>query len=75
MENILKNGRNGVMVRLYSLEVKQEDENIQEESKVTLKKYHIFFQEIPKGIPPSRYHDHQIELILGSNPHNKMPYK
>jgi hypothetical protein len=30
----------------------------------TLEKYHKVFQEIPKGLPPSRDHEHQIELIL-----------
>lgn len=33
----------------------------------------MVFQEIPKGLHPSRYHKHQIELILGSTP-NKIPY-
>ena len=38
-------------------------------------KHHRVFQEIPKWLPPSRDHEHQIELILGSNPPNKMPYR
>jgi hypothetical protein len=45
------------------MEVKQEDENILEELKCTLENLHRVFQEIPKGIPPSRDHEHQIELI------------
>jgi hypothetical protein len=28
MENLLKNGSRGVVVRLYSMEVKKEDKNI-----------------------------------------------
>jgi hypothetical protein len=40
-----------------------------------LEKHHRVFQEIPKGIPPSRDHEHQIELIPGSTPPNKRPYR
>jgi hypothetical protein len=40
-----------------------------------LGKHHRVFQEIPKWLPPSRDHEHQIELILGSNPPNKIPYR
>jgi hypothetical protein len=60
MEKILKKGSKGVVVRLYSMEVKQEDENIPEEYKCTLEYHRRVFQEIPKGIPSSRDHEHQI---------------
>jgi hypothetical protein len=43
--------------------------------KFTLEKNHRVFQEIDKGIPPSRDHEHQIELILESMPPNKRPYR
>jgi hypothetical protein len=75
MEKILKEGSRVVVVGLYSMEVKQEDENIPEELKWTLEKHHKVFQEIPNGIPSSRDHEHQIELIHGSTPPNKMPYR
>jgi len=39
-----------------------------------LEKHHKFFQEIPKGFPPSRDHEYQIELIPRSTPPNKRPY-
>jgi len=39
-----------------------------------LEKHHKVFQEISEGIPPSRGHEHQIELILGST-HNKRTYR
>jgi hypothetical protein len=64
MENLIKNGSKGVMVKLYSMEVKQEDENIPKELIYTLEKHYRFFQEIPKGLPPYRYHEHKIKLIL-----------
>ena len=63
------------MVRLYYMELKQEDENIPEELKWTLEKHHNFFQEIPKGLPPSRDHEHQIELIPRSTLPNKRSYR
>jgi hypothetical protein len=40
-----------------------------------LENHHRVFQEIPKGIPPSRDNEHQIELIPGSTPPNKRPYR
>jgi hypothetical protein len=58
MEKFLKRGSIGVVVRLYSMEVKQKDENIMKELKCTLEKNHRVFQEIPEGIPPCRYHEH-----------------
>jgi hypothetical protein len=73
MENILKNGSKGVVVNLYSMEVKQEDENIIEELRCTFENHYSFFQEIPKGLPLSRDHEHQIKLIPISTP-NKRPY-
>jgi hypothetical protein len=60
MENIIKKGSKGVVVKLYSMEVKQEDENIPEELRCTLEKHYRVFQEIPKGLPPSRDHEHQM---------------
>jgi hypothetical protein len=40
MEKILKRGSRGFVVRLYSMEVKQGDENILEEFKCTLENHH-----------------------------------
>jgi hypothetical protein len=56
------------------MEVKKKDDNIPKELKCILEKHHRVFREIPKGIPPLRDHEHQIELIHGSTP-NKRPYK
>jgi hypothetical protein len=35
----------------------------------------ILLVRISKGLPPSRDHEHQIELIPRSTPHNKIPYR
>ena len=75
MEKILKKGSRGVVVRLYYMEVNHEDENILVELKCTLEKNHKVFQEIPKGLPPSRYHERQIELTPRSIPPNKRSYR
>jgi hypothetical protein len=40
-----------------------------------LAKTHRDFQEIPKGMHPSRDHEHQIKLIPISTPPNKRPYR
>ena len=70
MEEILKIGSKGVVVKLYYMEVKKNNKNILEELKRTLENHFMMFQEIPKGLSPSRYHEHQIELILGSTPNS-----
>ena len=75
LEKLLKKGSRGVVVRLYSMKVKQEDENIPEELKCTLEKYQRVFQEIPKGIHPSRDDEHQIELIHCSPTHISLEEK
>lgn len=54
MEKLLKNGCSGVIVRIYSMEMKQEDENILDNLKCTLEKHHRVFQEILKGFPSPR---------------------
>jgi len=33
------------------------------------------FGEIPKGITPAHYHDHSIQLQVGSVPHNNSSYR
>lgn len=46
------------MAKLSSTEVKKGDENIPKELKCTLEKHCRIFEEIPKGLPPSRDHEH-----------------
>ena len=40
MENIWKKGCSGLIARIYSVEVKHEDENIPNDSKCNLEKHH-----------------------------------
>jgi hypothetical protein len=44
MENIRKKGSRGFVVRLFSMEIKQEYKNIPEELKNTLEMHHRVFQ-------------------------------
>lgn len=73
MENLIKNGGKLIVVKFYSMD--KEDENIPRELEGTLEKKYRVFQEIPKGIPTSRDHEHEIELIPRSTAPNKRPYK
>jgi hypothetical protein len=75
IEKILRKGCSRVITIIYSMEVRQGDTNIPLELKCTLEKHHRIFQEITKGIPPYRDCEHQIEIILGSTPPNKIPYR
>jgi hypothetical protein len=74
MEKILKKGSKGVVVKIYAMGFNHEDENNPEELIYTLEKNYRIFEEIPKGPPPYRDHELQIELIPGSTP-NKMTYR
>ena len=38
-------------------------------------KHSKVFEDIPKGLPPTRDHDHAIHLIPGSVPPNIRPYR
>jgi hypothetical protein len=38
-------------------------------------KHSKVFEDIPKGLPPTRNHDHEIRLIPGSVPPNIKPYR
>ena len=55
------------------MEVKHEDEGIPYDLKGALEKSHRVFQDLPKGVPPSRYHEREIEIE--SSPPYKSPYR
>ena len=63
MENLLKNICTRVIARIYSTEVKHEDENIPNDLKHILEKHHRVLQDIPKWIITYQYHENQLELI------------
>ena len=75
MENLLKNICTRVIAIIYTMEVKHDDRNIPNDLKSTLEKHNSVFQGIHKGLPPSRDHGHQIELIPRRTLPNKMSYR
>lgn len=54
MEKLIKKSRTGVIARFYSMEVKHKDGNIPDDLKGNLEKHHRVFQDIPKGLLPSK---------------------
>ena len=62
MTKLLKKGHQGVIAQLCSINVQG---IIDKHSKV--------FEDIHKGLPPTRNHDHNIHLIPGSVPPNIKP--
>ena len=75
MTKILKKGHQGVIAQLCSLYVQTYKPYIPLDIEGIIDKHSNVFEYIPKGIPPTRNHDHDIHLILGSVPPNIRPYK
>ena len=50
------------------------NEEVDSDIQVLLKQYSALFQE-PKGLPPSRAHDHKIPIIPGQGPISVRPYR
>lgn len=48
--------------------------NLPKEIQIVLQTHSSIFQN-PKGLPPSRFHDHHLPLELNSAPINVKPYK
>ena len=73
MTKWLKNGHHGVIV-LWSLHVKTYNPSIPLDIEGIIDKNSKVFEDIPKGLPPTRNHDHEVHLILVSVPPNIRPY-
>ena len=73
MTKILKKQQRGV-IQLCSLDVQTSKLAISPDLQKVLDKYSKAF-DTPKGLPPSRYHDHAINLIPRSIPPNIKPYR
>jgi hypothetical protein len=75
MTKLLKKGHQGVIAQLCSLDVQTFKPSIPQDLQRIIDKHSKVFEDIPKGLPPTRNHDHEIHLILGSVPPNIRPYR
>jgi hypothetical protein len=75
MTKLLKKGRQGVIAELCSLEVYTSKSSISPNIQNVIDKNSKRFEDIPKGLPPPRDHDHVIHLIPKSVPPNIRPYR
>jgi hypothetical protein len=75
MTKLLKKGYQGVIAQLCSLDVQTSNPSIPLDLQGIIDKHSKVFQDIPKGLPPTRNHDHAIYLIVGSVPPNITPYR
>jgi hypothetical protein len=66
MTKLLKKGHQGVIAQLCSLDVQTSKPSIPLDLQGIIDKNSKVFEDIPKGLPPTRNHDHDIHLIPGS---------
>ena len=75
MTKLLKKGHQGVIEQLCSLDVQTSKPYIPQGLQRIIDKNSKLFEDIPKGLPPTRNHDHEIHLIPGIVPPNFRPYR
>jgi hypothetical protein len=64
-----------IIAKLCSLDVQTSKPSIPQDIQGIIYKYSKLFEDIPKGLQPTRNHDHEILLILGSVPPNIRRYR
>ena len=72
MTKILNKQQRGLIVQLCSLDVQTSKLAVSPDLQKILDRYSKVF-DTPKGLPPTRDHDHSINLIPGSVPPNIRP--
>jgi hypothetical protein len=75
MTKLLKKGHHGVIVQIFSLDVKTSKPFIPLDLQGKIDNNSKVFEDIPRGLPPTRNHDHAIHLIPWSVPPNIRTYK
>jgi hypothetical protein len=75
MTKLLKKGRQGIITQLCSLDVQISKPYIPQDLQRIIDKHSKVFEDIPKDLPPTRNHDHEIHLTPGSVPPNIRPNK
>jgi hypothetical protein len=74
MTKLLKKWHQGVIAQLCSLDVQTSKPSIPLDIQRIIDKHSKVFEDIPKALPPTRNHDHDIHLIPQSVPPNIRPY-
>jgi hypothetical protein len=72
---LLKKGHQGVIGQLFSLDVQTSKPSIPQYLQGIIDKNTKVFEDILKGLPPTRNHDHEIHLIPRSVPPHIKPYR
>jgi hypothetical protein len=75
MKKLLKKGHQGIIEKICSLDVQTSKLSIPQDLQRIIDKHSKVFEDIPKGLPPTRNHDHEIHLIPGSVTPNIRPYR
>ena len=71
----MKEGHQGVVAQLYSLDVQTSKPSISLDLYMVIDQHYKVFEDIPKRLPPTRYYDHAIHLIIESIHPNIKPYR
>jgi hypothetical protein len=75
MTKLLKKEHRCVIAQLCSLDVQTSKPYIPLDLQGIIDKHSKVFEDIPKGLPPTQHHDHDIHLIPGSVPPNINLYR
>jgi hypothetical protein len=75
MQKLLRKGADGFVAQLCSLEVSPFNDPTHLDLQAIIEQHSVVFEDIPKGLPPKRDHDHSIQLVPGSQPPNIRPYR
>jgi hypothetical protein len=75
MKKLLKREHQGIITQLCSLDVQTSKTSIAQYLERIIDKNSKVFEDIPKSLPPTRNHDHEIHLIPRSVPPNIRPYR
>jgi hypothetical protein len=75
MIKLLKKIHHGVITQLCSLDVQTSIYSAPLDIQIVVTYNSKVFGEIPKGVPPARYHDHVIHLQIEGVPPNIRPYR
>jgi hypothetical protein len=66
MTKLLKKEHHGVLAHLCSLDVQTSRSSVSADLQQVINNHSKVFEDIPKGLPPARDHDHATHLQQGS---------